>query len=124
MLYNPIDLANSEYRHRSTDEFNGFASLTYNFLGNFSFRSTFGYDRGNAINRQFYDSITPYAIIQGGRIPIASLDTIHTTTISNSNVLTYSVKNWKNKHDFTVLVGEETYDYKTETRKSFSKAIH
>lgn len=121
VLYNPIDLANSEFRHKSTDEFNGTASLTYTFLKKFSFRSTFGYDRTNMINRQFYDSITPYAIFQGGRLPIAGLDTTTATTITNSNVLTYSLKNWKDKHDFDFLVGEETYDLRTETSNQLFK---
>jgi TonB-linked SusC/RagA family outer membrane protein len=115
-LYNPIALANSEFRRKTTEAMNGTASLTYTFLKNFTFRSTFGYDRNELTDRQFYDSITPYAIIQGGRKPIAGLDTTLRTTITNSNVLSYSLKNWKKKHSFDVLVGEETYDLKTEKR--------
>lgn len=121
VLYNPIDLANSEYRRKTTEDLNGSVSLTYKFLKNFSFRSTLGYDRNQYTNRQFSDSITPIAIIQGARMPIAQLDTVLATTITNSNVLTYTVNNWKGKHDFTVLLGEETYDYRTQTQNNLFK---
>jgi hypothetical protein len=33
-------------------------------------------------------------------------------------VLTYSVKDFKKKHDFDVLIGEETYDLRSENRQS------
>lgn len=123
VLYNPIDLANSEYRRKTSEDKNGTASLQYTFLKNFTFRSTFGYDRNEFTDRQFSDSITPVAIIQGGRKPVVSLDTTVTTTITNSNVLTYAVSKWKQKHDLTVLVGEETYDLRTEVRNEYYKGF-
>lgn len=116
VLYNPIDLANSEFRHKTTEALNGTASVSYTFLKNFNIHSTFSYDRNELTDRKFYDSITPNAIINGGRKPIANLDTTRKTTLTNSNVLSYSLKGWKNKHDIDVLVGEETYDLRTETR--------
>jgi len=114
-LVNPIALANAEYRKKSTDVFNVTAAFTYNITKNLSFKSTFGYDYNNLIDRQFSDSITPYSIIQGGRKPIAQLDSVTRKTITNSNVLTYSVNRFKGKHDFSFLVGEETYDLRTES---------
>jgi TonB-linked SusC/RagA family outer membrane protein len=41
--------------------------------------------------------------------------------MTNSNVLTYSIKGFKNAHDFDFLVGEETYELKTESRSSLFK---
>jgi TonB-linked SusC/RagA family outer membrane protein len=120
-LYNPILLANSEYRKKTTNAYNFTAYATYTIFKNLNFRSTFGYDYNNLIDRQFNDSITPYSIIQGGRKPIAGLDTTTKKTITNSNVLTYSVKGWKEKHDFDILVGEETYDLRTTSRSSLFK---
>lgn len=117
-LYNPIALANSEYRKKTTNAYNGNATLTYTIVKNLTFRSTFGYDYNKFTDLQFNDSITPYAIIQGGRHPIVSLDTVTKRTITNSNVLTYSVKGFKKIHDFDVLAGEETYDLRTESRSS------
>ena len=112
-LYNPILLANSEYRKKATDAYNFTAYASYTIFKNLNFKSTFGYDYNSLFDRQFSDSITPYAIIQGARKPIAGVDRTVKKTITNSNVLTYSVKGWKHKHDLDVLVGEETYDLRT-----------
>lgn len=117
-LINPILLANAEYRRRTTEGTNFTGSLSYNITKRLSFRSTFGYDKNNVIDRQFYDSITPNAIINGAKKPIAGLDTADRNTITNSNVLTYSLKGFKGKHDFDFLVGEETYDLRTESHSS------
>lgn len=117
-LYNPISLANQEYRKKTTDAYNVTAYVSYNISKNFTFKSTFGYDYNKLTDLQYSDSLTPYSIISGGRKPIAGLDTSIRKTMTNSNVLTYSVKNFKGKHDFDVLVGEETYDLETESRSS------
>lgn len=117
-LYNPRALANSEYREKTTDALNGNASLTISFLKHFTFRSTVGYDYNKFTDLQFFDSITPYSIIQGGRKPIAGLDTVTRKTLTNSNVLTYSLKGFKKIHDIDVVLGEETYDLRTESRSS------
>lgn len=117
-LYNPIALANSEYRRKTTGTYNVTAFLSYNITKNLSFKSTVGYDYNKVADRQFFDSLTPYSIIQGARKPIASLDTTAKTTLTNSNVLTFSVKGFKKIHDFDFLVGEETYDLKTTIQSS------
>lgn len=117
-LYNPVALANSEYRKKTTDAINVNATLTITILKNLTFRSTVGYDQNKFTDRQFNDSITPYSIIQGGRKPIVGLDTVTRKTLTNSNVLSYSLKGFKKIHDIDVVLGEETYDLKTETRSS------
>jgi len=114
-LYNPLALANAEYRKKTTDAYNGTANLSYNILKNLNFRSTFGYDYNQYADRQFFDSITPLAIINGGKKPMVDLDTVTRRTITNSNVLNYSLKNLGGRHDIDVLVGEETYELRTET---------
>lgn len=113
-LTNPIQLADAEYRKKTTNTANITAFLSYKITKNLSFRSTLGYITGERMDRQFYDSISPYSIIQGGSKPIVRLDTVKTKTLTNSNVLTYTVNNYKGRHDFSVLVGEETYDLRTE----------
>jgi len=113
-LYNPISLADAEYRKKSTDVFNVTAFVSYNITKNLTFRSTVGFDYNKLNDLQYHDTLTPYSIITGGRKPIAGLDTITRKTFTNSNVLTYSVKEWKNKHDLDVIIGQETYDLRTE----------
>ncbi len=117
-LTNPIQLANSEYRRKTTNTFNVTANLTYTIIKNLTFKSTFGYIKSDRTDRQFYDTITPYSIIAGGAKPIARLDTSETNTITNSNVLTYSIKNYKGKHNFDFLIGQETYDLKGKSHSS------
>ncbi len=115
-LKNPIQLANAEYRHKITNTYNLNANISYNIKKNLTFKSTWGYENKNYVDLQFSDSIAPYAVIQGSRRPIASLDTTITSTFTNTNVLTYSLKNYRKKHDFDFLLGEETYDFQNERR--------
>ena len=114
-LVNPIALANAEYRRKSTEEYDVTAYASYNIIKNLSFKSTFGYDWNRLDDRNFNDTLTPYSTIQGGKKPIAGIDGTTKTTITNSNVLTYSVKGWKNKHNLDLIAGEETYELRTET---------
>ena len=120
-LINPIQLANSEYRKKTTDASNVTAYLSYNIIKNLSFRSTFSYNYQSITDRQFSDSLTPYALLQGGKKPIVELDTTNTTTLTNSNVLTYAVTGYKHKHNFSILVGEESYDLKTTSMSDLFK---
>ena len=117
-LYNPITLANSEFRKKTTNSYNVNGSLTITILKNLTFKSTVGYDYNKLTDLQFNDSLTSYAVIQGGRKPIAGLDTTTKRTLTNSNVLTYSLKDFKKIHDIDVIVGEETYDLRTESHSS------
>src|SRR5207253_1159132 len=80
------------------------------------FRSTASYDHNSFIDRQFSDSVTPLSIIQGGRKPVVGLDTTIKKTITNSNVLNFSLKGFKKIHDIDMILGEETYDLRTESR--------
>lgn len=121
-LYNPIALANSEYRKKTTDAYNFTANASYNITKNLSFKSTFGYDHNEVTDLQFSDSLTPYSIISGARKPIAGLDTTTKKTMTNSNVLTYSVKGFKHNHDLDFLIGEETYQLETESHSSLFKS--
>ena len=114
-LINPITLADAEYRRKSTAVGNIALSVTYNIAKNLTFKSTVGYDHFKLMDRQFSDSITPYSMISGSRKPIAQLDTAIRRTITNSNVLTYSINKFKGKHDFDFLLGQETFDYRTES---------
>jgi TonB-linked SusC/RagA family outer membrane protein len=117
-LYNPITLADAEFRNKTTDAYNVTAFANYNILKNLVFRSTFGYDHNQFYDRQFYDSITPLAIINGARKPFVTLDTVNRNTITNSNTLTWSLKDLGGKSDLDVLIGEETYELRTETHST------
>ena len=115
-LVNPVALADAEYRKKSTESYNLNGNLSLNLIKNITFRSTVGYDRNEFYDRQFFDSITSFSTNQGSGKPIVRLDTVFRETFNNSNVLTYSVKNYKKKHSFDILFGEETYDLRTDSR--------
>lgn len=115
-LVNPVALSNAEYRRKTTEDYLLNANLSLTLAKHLSFRSTFGYNVNNFIDRRFYDSITNISITQGGLKPVVQIDTVYRKTITNSNVLTYSIKGWRQKHDFDFLVGEETYDLRTDSR--------
>lgn len=117
-LVNPLRLASSEYRSKGIEAINFMGTVTVDITKNISFKSTFGYDRHKLIDRQFSDSLTPYSIIQGGAKPIVGLDTTTRVNYTNSNVVTWSVQDYKGKHDIDVLVGQETYDLRIESRSS------
>ena len=113
-LYNPIALANSEYRRKTGGTLNASAYLQINLAKNLSFKSTIGYNYTSFADRQYNDSISPYSILQGGRKPVVGLDTTITKTLTNSNVIQYSVKNIGNAHSFDIVLGEETYDLRSQ----------
>ncbi len=120
-LVNPIQLANAEFRRKTTEAFNVTANLTFNITKRLTFKSTFGYDINKVTDRQFYDSVAPYSKQQGGNKPLLQLDTVLRKTLTNSNVLTYSLKDFRGKHNFDVLLGEETYDLRTESQSILFK---
>lgn len=118
ILVNPILLINSEYRKKTNNVFNVYANVSWKILNNLTFKTTVGFDYSKRIDRQFSDSLAPYAVTQGGAKPIVRLDSIEAKTFTNSNVLTYSLKGIRKNHDIDILLGEETYDLRTESRSS------
>ncbi|HEV8286032.1 MAG TPA: TonB-dependent receptor [Chitinophagaceae bacterium] len=115
-LVNPVALSDAEYRRKITTAYNLNANISYNITKHLNFRSTFGYDKNDFIDKQFFDSITSFSVNQGGGKPIIHVDTVYRKVINNSNVFTYSVKGFKQKHDFDILLGEETYESTSDSR--------
>jgi TonB-linked SusC/RagA family outer membrane protein len=118
-LINPFQLVNAEFRRKSTDQLNLTANISYQISKRWSFKSTFGFDSRKVIDRQFSDSVSSYSINFGSRKPIVNLDSTKTQTITNSNVLSYALKNYKKKHDFDFLIGQETYELTTSLNQSY-----
>jgi len=110
---NPLLLTSAEYRKNSTRAtyFTGY--LNINLIKNLAFRSTFGYDNGTGIQDLFYSKITSTAR-QFASLPIASITQQNNSTLTNSNTLQYSLSKFKDHHDISVLVGEETVDYRAK----------
>lgn len=126
-LTNPIRLNNAEYRRKTTNSYNLTANISYNITKNISFKTTFGYESSEYVDRQFSDSLTSLSTLQGGRKPVVQLDTTKRTQFTNSNVLSFKLHNYKKKHDFDFILGEETvvakYDYSSGMYRNFPNFI-
>jgi TonB-linked SusC/RagA family outer membrane protein len=110
---NPVILTQAEYRKQNTRATYLTAYVNYNILKNLVFRSTFGYDNAYIRTDLFYSKITATAR-NSASLPVASIGQQYNNTISNTNTLQYTLNNYKQHHDLTVLVGEETVDLRSK----------
>jgi TonB-linked SusC/RagA family outer membrane protein len=113
-LINPVKLANQEYKRKITNTFNITASLTYNINKHLTFKSTFGIDNSDLETRSFFDSLSSVSRRDNSKKPIVSFDSLTKKSWINSNTITYSLKNYKRKHDLEVLLGQEMRELKTQ----------
>lgn len=110
---NPVILTRAEYRRQYTKANYLSGYLNYNILKNLVFRSTFGFDNTDIRQDLFYSKITSTARNYAS-LPVASIGKQNNSTFTNSNTLQYSVNNFKQHHDVTVLIGEETVELKSK----------
>jgi TonB-dependent starch-binding outer membrane protein SusC len=111
---NPVILTRAEYRRQYTKATYLSGYLSYNIIKNLSWRSTFGYDNAIMETDLFFSKITPTAR-NFASLPTASIGEQYNNTMSNSNVLQYSVTNYNGHHDISVLVGQEVVDQRMRT---------
>jgi TonB-dependent starch-binding outer membrane protein SusC len=112
-LINPILITEAEYRSADTKAVNLSGYFSYNILKSLVFKSTFGLDNNDAQTNQFWSKITGTARNYAS-LPVASIFTQNSVTFNNSNTLQYNTKFGK-KHDLSVLLGQEIYDYTLKT---------
>jgi TonB-linked SusC/RagA family outer membrane protein len=112
-LANPIKLANSEFRRKTTNTYNVTVYAQYTISKNLTFKSTLGIDRNERVDRQFFDTLSPQSKSNNSK-PFVTLDTTIAKTLTNSNVLTYAFTPSKD-HNFDFVLGEETLEIKTES---------
>ena len=112
-LINPILITQAEYRESDTKTVNLSGYFSYNILKNLVFKSTFGLDNNDAQTNQFWSKITGTAR-NFASLPVASIFSQNSVTFNNANTLQYSRKLGK-KHDFSLLVGQELYDFNAKS---------
>ena len=110
---NPVLLTKAEYRRQYTNAVYLTGYLNYNILKNLAFRSTFGFDNTGIRQDLFYSKITSTAR-NFASLPLASIAKQNNSTFTNSNTLQYNVNNYKEHHDISVMVGEETVDLRSK----------
>lgn len=108
-LVNPILMTQAEYSRNATKSLNLSGYVNYNITKNLMFRSTLGVDNNDGRVNQFWSKLTGTARNYAS-LPVASIFQQNIVTINNSNTLQYN-KRFAKKHDLTVLVGQEIYDY-------------
>ncbi|MFD1257523.1 SusC/RagA family TonB-linked outer membrane protein [Mucilaginibacter terrae] len=106
-IINPVVLQNARYRQGKTTitNYNGYAN--YNFTPALSLRSTIGFNFNSAETRGFNEPVTL------GAVSSASISTLKTNTLNQSNVLTYDNSKVKTafnkKNSINVLLGQEIF---------------
>ncbi len=110
---NPVILTSAEYRRQYTKATYLSGYLNYNILKNLVLRSTFGYDNTSIKQDLFYSKITSTAR-NFASLPVASIGEQINSTLTNSNTLQYSLNNYKEHHDFSVLAGQEVVDVRSK----------
>jgi TonB-linked SusC/RagA family outer membrane protein len=110
---NPVILTEAEYRRQYTQALylTGYAS--YNIMKNVTIRSTVGFDNAAIRTDQFFSKITGTAR-NAASLPVASIGNQKNHTISNSNTIQWAVNNYRNRHDFSVLLGQEIVDVRSK----------
>ena len=112
-LINPILITQAEYQAAYTKATNFSGYVAYNILKSLVFKSTFSVDNNDAQTNQFYSKITGTARNYAS-LPVASIFSQNNVTLNNANTLQYTQKFGK-KHDFSVLIGQELYDYSSKS---------
>lgn len=108
-LVNPILMTQAEYSRNLSRALNLSGYVNYNITKDLLFRSTVGIDDNNQRTNQFWSKVTGTAR-NAASLPVASIFQQNAITINNSNTLQYH-KKFAQKHDLTVLIGQEIYDY-------------
>ncbi len=106
---NPIVLTEAEYRNQGYKATYISGYVNYNILKNLAFRTTVGLENAKTQTDLFYSKITGTAR-NAASLPVASIGIRDYTSITNSNTLQYSVNDYKEHHDFSVLIGQELVD--------------
>ncbi|CCH01724.1 TonB-dependent receptor plug [Fibrella aestuarina BUZ 2] len=108
-LVNPILMTQAEYSRNYTRALNLSGYVNYNITNDLTFRSTIGLDDNDNQINQFWSKVTGTARNYAS-LPVASIYQQNAITINNANTLQYH-KLLAGKHDLTVLLGQEIYDY-------------
>lgn len=108
-LVNPILMTQAEYSRNYTRALNLSGYVNYNITPDLVFRSTLGVDNNDGRTDLFSSKVTGTAR-NFASLPVASIFQQNVLTINNANTLQYH-KKIADKHDLTVLLGQEIYDY-------------
>lgn len=110
---NPVLLTSAEYRRQFSRATYLTAYGSYNIMKNLTFRTTVGFDNANVTTHLFFSKITATAR-NFASLPVASIGEQNNYTMSNTNTLQYSLNNFRQHHNITVLAGQEVVDQRSK----------
>ncbi|WPQ60770.1 TonB-dependent receptor [Chitinophaga sancti] len=118
-LTNPVLLAHNElkYDYRNDANLNGYMNFT--ILDGLTFRSTVGFTSTGTRTNTYNGYVTSVAR-SNADMPVVTIATGETTTLTNSNTLSYN-KNFNNKHQLDLLAGQEIYMLKGNSQSTTVK---
>lgn len=108
-LTNPIIMTEAEYRRRYSNYLNVSGYFSYNIIKDLTFKSTLGYNSNDRRNTAFNTEITGVAR-QYASLPVGAIYTDRNNSFNVSNTLQYNKNNFRDRHDFGVLLGQEIYE--------------
>jgi TonB-linked SusC/RagA family outer membrane protein len=116
-LIDPLSLLAAEYRKNTTIVTDLNANATLIIVPKFSLRTVIGYNTNSVNQRAFDDTVTSNSVVNGNKLPIATVATGYVRTINNSNVFEYNNSSFlHSKHGIDILAGQETFQtYSTNT---------
>ncbi|HEY4060480.1 MAG TPA: TonB-dependent receptor [Puia sp.] len=112
-LIDPIQFANSTYRHSQTYNTTISGYMNYALTPYLSIRTTGGINKNDQKLNTFDDYITWNAITNSAGMPIINITDGHTTSITENTVLNFSNSSFKSDFNrnnvFNALLGQEIY---------------
>ncbi|WP_210519103.1 SusC/RagA family TonB-linked outer membrane protein [Hymenobacter terricola] len=123
-LVNPLVAIDNDYRRNRRKVLNLAGNASFIIVKDLTFRSTGGIDITNSSLESFYGPYSPTLRQPAGNFnlqPFANVNTGVTTSINNSNVLSYTFKT--GKHSFDALLGEEVYQQLTTSQNIQTKYL-
>lgn len=118
--FNPIEEAERNYRKRKQMRLNTQAALSWGIIKGLVFRTELGYEYNKNEDRRFYGIDTGKALASNNQ-PVIEWEEKEGNKWQLTNTLNYHFTLDDDKHDFSVLLGQELKDYQSTAKKYTSR---
>lgn len=112
-MYDPITTINDNYKFKTDDRWTVQGYVRYKLLKKITLKSDWGYERRNVVTDRFYGTTTYFSRagadnpLAGRGYSAAMVSGAESSKFRNANTIEYKDV-YKDVHNFSVLVGEET----------------
>ncbi len=105
-LINPKQLAEQDWRQRSTQMANIMTGVSWKVRKDLTLRSELGYNVSYDDNKRYYGPLTTTSRNEGGNLPLGELTTTKSPSYRMANTLTYILDKGKSEN-LNLMVGQE-----------------